>query len=343
MELLTTSAIEELKTRVLRGGEVSHEEASALAGLDEPGILNSLFSAAHEITVHFHGSTPELCSLVNAKSHLCAEDCKFCSQSVHYQTSASRYGLLPVDKIVESAKEAEQFGAACFCIVTSGETLEQGEFDTVIEAVKRLKRETSLEIDASVGFLTVERAKELKTAGVRRVNNNVQTARRFYPHIVSTHSYERRLEALRNLKEAGLELCAGGIFGLGETREDRIRMAFELKSLKPECIPINLLNPRPGTPLENMPKLGADEIIKTVAIYRLVHPRAIIKLAGGRELNLAEKQKEALYAGANGLIIGGYLTTESDPVQQDLELVKQAGYSIKEESEKQNAEDRKNR
>lgn len=328
---VTADFIHELRDRVLRGGELTFEEASALAEISDPNLLQALINAAHDITSHFHQNAFELCSLINAKSYLCGEDCKFCAQSVHYRTDAPRYGLVDIDTIVESAKQAEKFGAKCFCIVTSGESLGKEEFEIILQAVRRLKKETGLQLDGSLGYLTVEQAKTLKSAGLRRVNNNVQTSKKFYSEIVSTHTRERRIEALRNLKAAGLELCTGGILGLGEAREDRIQMAFELKELQPECIPINMLNPRPGTPLENMAKLDTDEIIKTVAIYRLVHPRAIIKLAGGREFNLGDRQERAIYAGANGLIVGGYLTTGSDPVQQDLELVKRAGYEIKED------------
>lgn len=340
MITVTTDLIDQLKHKVLQGGAITFEEALALTGIESSDLLGILVAAAHEITIHFHKNQLELCSLINAKSYLCGEDCKFCAQSVHYETTAPRYGLVNAKTILQSAKQAEKFGAKCFCIVTSGESLPEKEFTAVLEAVRRLKRETKLQIDGSLGYLTVEQAKALKAAGLRRVNNNVQTSKNFYSQIVSTHPYEKRLEAIRNLKQAGLELCTGGILGLGETRENRIQMAFELKEVEPECIPINMLNPRPGTPLEGMEKLDMDEIIKTVAIYRFIHPRAIIKLAGGRERNLGKKQKEALLAGANGLIIGGYLTTESDPVKADLELVKQAGYEIKEDR-RQKTESRK--
>ena len=275
----------ELKERVKTGGEISYEEALMLAEVTEEVNIDQLREAAHELTIHFHQNKPSLCSLVNAKSYLCGEDCRFCAQSVHYQTLTERYGLIGIDEIAEAGKKAEAAGTRHFCIVTSGAALEEDEFEKVTEAVKRLRAETALEIDASIGHLSLERVKRLKEAGLRRVNNNVQCSHAFYPKIVSTHSYEDRLETLRNLREGGLEICAGGILGMGESREDRIQMAFELKAFQPECFPVNILNPRPGTPLERMPRLDLQEIIKTIAIYRFILPKSVIKLAGGREFN----------------------------------------------------------
>jgi biotin synthase len=185
-----------------------------------------------------------------------------------------------------------------------------------------------MNIDASLGFVTKEQAALLRDAGVRRFNHNLQSSREFYPQIVSTHTYDTRLDTLRALLEGGMELCSGGILGMGESREDRVKMAFELKRFHPECVPVNILNPRPGTPLENTPPMNPLEAVKTIAVFRFILPRANIKLAGGREGGLQAYQEMALQGGANGLIIGGYLTTEGNPIAKDFAMLKRAGYEV---------------
>jgi len=325
----TVELITELKDRVIAGGEITYDEASALAEIEDADLERELLSAAHEITLAFQTNKASLCSLINAKSYLCGEDCGFCAQSVRFETSTARYELLQPEIIVGAAKKAEAQGAQNFCIVTSGGSLNEDEFERILGIVRTLCEETKLGIDASLGFLTPERTKRLKKAGLRRFNSNLQSSREFYPNIVSTHSYDTRVETLEYVREGGLEMCSGGIFGMGETQEDRIKMAFELKRFHPECLPINILNPRPGTPLEHTPKLGASEILKTIAIYRFILPKSSIKLAGGREVNLkADEQAKALRGGANGLIVGGYLTTAGNPVAQDLDLLRRTGYTV---------------
>lgn len=319
--------IVQLKQKVLGGGEVSFDEAMQLVNIEDTDVIDVLLNAAQEITFHFNSYEPGLCSLINAKSNLCGEDCGFCSQSVRFETRVDTYGLMSVDEVVGAAKDFEKKGAHNFCIVTSGGALSNEEFEKIIEMYKRLGQETKMKLDGSLGFLTPERVRRLKEAGVRRFNNNLQSSREFYPKIVSTHTYETRLETMKYLMEGGMELCSGGILGMGETREDRIKMAFELKPYAPHCLPMNVLNPRPGTPLENAPKQEPLEMVKTIAVYRFIHPKANIKLAGGRELNLGPKyQQKALEGGANGLIIGGYLTTDGNPIKDDFEMLKKAGF-----------------
>lgn len=319
--------IDSLKSRVLEGGEVTEAEARELIEIEKEEDVAYLQKAAHEITLHFNSAEPGLCSLINAKSYLCAEDCGFCAQSVRFDTRVNRYQLMSSDEVVARAKEFERKGAKNFCVVTSGGELSDKEFEQVLEIYRRLKKETSMNLDGSLGFLTAERIRCLKEVGVRRYNDNLQSSREFYPKIVSTHSYDKRLETLNRLKDGDMEICSGGILGMGETREDRVKLAFELKPYSPHCLPMNVLNPRPGTPLENTPAPAPLEIVKTIAVFRFVHPRANIKLAGGREVNLTlEEQEGALRGGANGLIIGGYLTTEGNPFQTDLEMLKRAGY-----------------
>ncbi len=325
---LTVESITELKDRIIAGGEITYEEALASIEIEEPHLLEALRKAAHEITLALHSNKAGLCSLINAKSYLCGEDCGFCAQSVRFETSVARYELLEPEIIIGAAKKAEKQGAQNFCLVTSGGSLSGDEFERILDIVKQLRKETKLGIDGSLGFLTPERVQRLKEAGLRRFNSNLQTSREFYPEIVSTHSYDQRIETLEYLREGGLEMCSGGILGMGESREDRIKMAFELKKFSPECMPINVLNPRPGTPLENAPKLENFEILKTIAVYRFILPKSNIKLAGGREISLGAEQEKALQGGANGLIVGGYLTTAANPVQEDLAMLRRTGYDV---------------
>ena len=321
--------IQELKARVLSGGEISFGEALRLIAIQEHGTLDLLLKAAHEITVHFHPLKPDLCSLINAKSYLCSENCGFCSQSSHYKTGVKRYPLMNPAEVVKAAKISEANGVQSFCVVTSGETLNDQEFEQVLETFRQLSAETALRLDGSLGNLTAEQVRKLKEAGMRRFNHNLQCSREFYPKIVTTHTYDERMETLKFLKENGVEVCSGGIFGMGETREDRIKLAFELRPYRPLCLPVNILNPRPGTPLQDQLPINPLEIIKTVAIYRFIHPQANIKLAGGRELNLGIYfQEKTLRGGANGFVVGGYLTTGGNPLQEDLEMLQRAGFSI---------------
>jgi biotin synthase len=323
---LIKNTIDSLKRKVIEGGEISFEEAMFLAEMDQKEDVQHLFKSAGEITRHFHDDQVALCSLINAKSYLCTEDCGFCSQSLHFNTDAEQYSLVSEETVLAAAKRFEADGIRDFCIVTSGAELSDDEFEKVLSMFRRLHRETRMNLDGSLGWLTPERIHRLKEAGVRRINNNLQTSRNYYGKIVSTHTIDQRIESLDRLKEGGMEICSGGILAMGESRRDRIQMAFELKPYQPHCIPVNILNPRPGTPLEDQPGEDPVEILKTIAVYRFIHPHANIKLAGGREKNLnSEQQETALRSGANGLIVGGYLTSAGNPVQKDLEMLRRTG------------------
>lgn len=321
--------IQALQSRVLSGGEITYDEALRLASIEDIPTTDLLLEAAHAVTQKFCPSQPDLCSLVNAKSYLCSEDCGFCSQSSHYKTGIKRYPLMKPEEVLEAARQSEAAGVKSFCVVTSGETLDHSEFEQVLATFRLLSEKTNLRLDGSLGNLTVEQIRKLRGAGMRRFNHNLQCSREFYPEIVSTHTYDERMETLKFLNENDVEVCSGGIFGMGETREDRIRLAFELKPFSPRCLPINILNPRPGTPLEDRPPVDPAEIVKTIAIFRLIHPRANIKLAGGRELNLGVYfQEKALRGGVNGFVVGGYLTTTGNPVREDLGMLRNAGFSV---------------
>ena len=327
--------IRELQTRVLAGGAITLNEARRLAAIEDPAVADLLLNAAHEITKHFRPSRPDLCSLINAKSYLCSEDCGFCSQSSHYKTGIKRYPLLNPDQVLQAATQCEANGIQSFCVVTSGETLNDAEFEQVLETFRRLSAGTNLRLDGSLGNLTAEQIRKLKEAGMRRFNHNLQCSREFYPRIVSTHTYDERKETLDFLKRHGVEICSGGIFGMGETREDRIRFAFELRPYELHCLPINILNPRPGTPLQDQTPIDPFEIVKTVAIFRFIHPKANIKLAGGRELNLGVYfQEKTLRGGANGLVVGGYLTTGGNPLGEDFAMLEHAGFAASRDEKK---------
>jgi len=321
--------IQELKARVFAGGDITFDEALRLGAIKDSGTLDLLSGAAHEITKKFRPSQPDLCSLVNAKSYLCSEDCGFCSQSSHYKTGVKRYPLMKPEEVLEQAKKSEARGVQSFCVVTSGETLNDAEFEQVLATFHLLSRETRLRLDGSLGNLTAEQIRKLRAAGMRRFNHNLQCSREFYPEIVSTHTYDERMETLEFLKENGVEVCSGGILGMGETQKDRIRLAFELKPFNPHCFPVNILNPRPGTPMEGKQAIAPEEVVKTVAIFRFIHPTANIKLAGGREMNLGIYfQEKALRGGANGFVVGGYLTTAGNPIQEDLDMLRHSGFSL---------------
>lgn len=320
--------IRDLLKLVLGGDDIDRENALFLIQLSGKESLAELIRSAEIITRTFCGGRATLCAIVNAKSGLCHEDCAFCAQSVRFKTGVRRYPLLDASKIVERAKQAKEWGVHEFCIVTSGGSLTEQEFEKLVDILKVLKSEVEIQLDVSIGALTPERAKCLKEAGVTRVNHNLQTSPEFYPKIVTTHGYSARSETLAVLRESGLEICSGVILGLGETPEDRVRAALELRKFEPECVPINLLDPRPGTPLEDSPLLDPLEIIKTIAVFRFILPRTNLRLAGGRHLQLGGYQKLALRAGINGLIVGEYLTTQGGPMAEDLAYLREAEYEF---------------
>ncbi|MBU1061523.1 MAG: biotin synthase BioB [Candidatus Omnitrophica bacterium] len=319
--------IKSILDNVLSGKELEFEEARLL--LDAGGAeLYLLLHAADTLRRRFCGDKMDICSLINAKSGLCSEDCKFCAQASRYNTGCKTYPLVSVEEIVKQAKFAKEMGAANFCIVISGAGPTSSELSRIKEAILRIKKELSVEVDCSLGNLGKDMLKDLKELGVSRYNHNLETSEDFYKNICTSHTYSDRLGMVQKLKEVGLNPCCGGIIGLGETKEERIKLMFSLKDLDIRCVPINILNPRKGTPLENVDSLSPIEIIKTVAVFRLVLPKAIIKIAGGREYALGDMQAIAFTSGANGMIVGGYLTTKGRSIEQDLEMVKDLGFEL---------------
>ena len=319
------AAIKTLGEKVLEGKGISLSEVRVLTGLNRKNDILALVAVACEVRERQRGDKVDFCSLINARSGQCQEDCAFCAQSIHYNSSAPSYPLLDPSIIIQAAREAEQRGADHFCLVTSGKRVSKTEFGMILETLEELKRTTGLRLDCSLGHLPREYMIELHRVGISRYNHNLETAESFFPNICSTHTYQERWDTIRSVQEAGLEACCGGIIGLGETWEQRLELAFALKELEVDCATINILNPRPGTPLEHTPPLPPWEIIKTIAIFRLILPNSIIKLAGGRERNLRDLQSLGILAGANGLIIGGYLTTPGRDAAEDLQMIKDLG------------------
>lgn len=311
----------DLLDRVLEDVPIRFGEARRLLEVDRDEFLLLAYSA-DRIRRRFCGDKIDLCSIINAKSGMCLEDCKFCAQSSFYNTDCKVYPLLSSLELLEAARNAKRIGAQSFCIVTSGLAPEDEEFQNLKNVIRKIRDEVDIDVDCSLGRLTEEMMKELKALGIKRFNHNLETSRGFFDKVCTTHSFEDRYKTVQNLRALGIEACTGGIIGLGEAPIDRIELAFHLKVLGVECIPINILNPRPGTPLENQRPLSIFEILKTIAIFRFILPKSVIKIAGGREFNLRDFQAMSFLAGANGMIIGGYLTTRGRPVEQDLQMIK---------------------
>ena len=320
--------IQKIGDKVLGGNHVSMKDVLPFLEAKGPDILD-LAAVANRVREKFNGNEIDLCLLLNAKSGRCSEDCTFCAQSAHYKTEAPIYPMMDMNRIVEEAREAQKKGTGRFCLITSGRELNDREFETILNALDRIRRETTLDLDCSLGTLSEERAESLKKVGVTRYNHNVETAESHFSKICSTHSFRDRIKTIEVLKEQGFSICCGGIIGLGESPQQRLELAFSLRQLGIDCIPFNILNPRPGTPLEHSESLSPMEIIKTISLFRLVLPKGTIKIAGGREANLRDLQSLALLAGANGLIVGNYLTTLGRNPEDDFRMVKDLGFEIK--------------
>jgi biotin synthase len=309
--------------------QLTRDEALAVARLplDE---LPSLIALAHKVRLAWCGPEVELESLINAKSGACPEDCAFCSQSVRYHTGVDVYAFLDLDEILGAARATRDAGASQFCIVVAVRGPEEKLLGRVLDAVDMVQRETGLEVATSLGLLQPEQAARLAAAGVRRYNHNLETCRELFPTICTTHSYDDRVETARRARDAGMELCCGGILGMGETLEQRVDFAFELAELDPCEVPINLLDPRPGTPLGDSTTLSPREALQAIALFRLILPGAWLRLAGGRERVLGELQGMGLVAGANALIVGNYLTTIGRSPDDDHALLEALGMPVAE-------------
>ncbi|MPQ42884.1 biotin synthase BioB [Clostridium tarantellae] len=317
------NSLQELKLQVINKHKINKEEALTLYNEQ----LKELLKAADYIRKYFNGSKIELCSIINGKSGCCSEDCKYCAQSVYFNTGVKEYSLLNYENILICAKENEEEEVNRFSIVTSGKGLYGDEFNKVISYYKKLKSECSIKLCASHGIISKEYLKALKENGVDRYHHNIETSKKYYGSICTTHSYEERIQTIINAKEVGLEVCSGGIIGLGESREDRIDMALELRELGVKSIPINIFVPIIGTPLEKTKCLSEEEILKTIAIFRFINPRSQIRLAAGRNY-LINYGELAFKGGANATITGNLLTTCGNKIKDDKNLIKSIGLKV---------------
>ena len=317
--------ITEIGQRVLGEQSITMEEAVILSQTSD-GDLPFLLAMADKIRQKFVGDEVDLCVIVNGRSGKCTEDCSFCAQSMHHKAQISVYPLLTSDELVTAAKQAEANGSHRFSIVTSGRGAEQDkDFGKILKSLEKIQAETKLKVCASLGTLSIENAQALKAAGVSRYHHNVETSRSYYGDICTTHTYNDRTNTIKAAHAAGLEVCSGGIIGMGESMEQRLEMAFELRELGVHSVPINILNPIKGTAMADQPPMKPLEILRIFALFRFIMPKMGIRTAGGREVNLRDLQSVGLMSGLSGMLIGGYLTTGGRDSAMDLQMVKDMG------------------
>nr|WP_237342323.1 biotin synthase BioB [Heyndrickxia coagulans] len=315
--------------KVIEGYVIREEEAREILTVSDHEVL-ALVHGAYQIRRHFYGKKVKLNLIINAKSGLCPEDCGYCAQSIKAATKIDRYPLVSKQTIVEGAKEAKKNKIGTYCIVMSGRRPTNREVDTVIAAVEEIKRDVEqLKICACLGLVTEEQAFKLKAAGVDRFNHNINTSANHHANITTTHGYEDRVNTIENVKKAGISPCSGVICGMGETDKDIIDMAFALKDLDADSIPVNFLHPVKGTKLENMDELTPIRCLKILSLFRFVNPTKEIRIAGGREYHLRSLQNLGLFI-ANSIFIGDYLTTDGQDAKEDYQLIKDLGFEIEE-------------
>jgi biotin synthase len=307
---------------------IDFDEALALGELSDREAIGDLVERAWKVREEHFGDSTDMCSLVNAKSGGCAEDCGFCAQSRYAEADTPMHAMMEPEQILEHARAAEAAGAHRFCMVTQGQGLSKRDFAKILEGAELVAEQTNLKRCASIGHMSAERAKALREAGIQRVHHNVESSRSYYPEVSSTVRYEGRLRTIDAIKQAGLETCVGGILNLGESPRQRVEMAFELAELEPTSVPINLLNPRAGTKFGDRPLMDPWEVVKWVAIFRLIIPGALFRLCGGRVENLGELQPLAVRAGLNGVMMGNFLTTLGAEPEEDREMFERQGLNV---------------
>jgi biotin synthase len=307
---------------------IGFDEALAYGELTDRQEIGALVERAWQVRRESFGDSTDLCSLVNAKSGGCAEDCGFCAQSRYAEADTPMHAMMEPEQILEHAKAAEAAGAHRFCMVTQGQGLSRRDFEKILAGARLVAERTNLKRCASIGHLSAERARRLREAGIQRVHHNVESSRSYYPEVSTTVRYEGRLRTIDAVKEAGLETCVGGILNLGESPRQRVEMAFELAELNPTSVPINLLNPRQGTKFGDRPLMDAWEVVKWVAIFRLIIPGALFRLCGGRVENLGDLQPLAVKAGLNGVMMGNFLTTLGAEPEDDRAMFEGLGLNV---------------
>lgn len=316
--------IERCKEIIQQGGQLNYEQALSLA---QNADLEQLCVAADSLCHDIHGSFFDLCSIINARSGKCSEDCRYCAQSSHYHTEVDVYEQISAETALAQAKENDAYGIKRLSLVTAGRQQTFEQLSNMGDLYASIVKSTELSFCASMGFLTVEAANQLFAHGVRRYHCNLETCREFFPSICSTHTWEEKVETLSVARNAGMDLCSGGIIGMGETLSQRLQLAFELRELSILSIPINILNPIASTPLASIEPISLEEVLQCVALFRFINPNAVIRIAGGRGRFGAE-QYQLFAAGANGAIVGNYLTTAGANVETDLKEFTQLGFEF---------------
>ena len=316
--------IKECQEKVFSGIGISSDDAEKLFNISEQNI-KELASAANQITRDFNGNKVDVEQLNNIKKNACSEDCSFCGQSAFFDTGIETYQLPTAEEVVSKASKAKKEGAESYCLVAAWRESSPKDFEKVCNIIKEINNKVGINVECSLGFLTPEQAKKLKELGVKRYNHNLETSKSKFSEICTTHTYDDRLKTLQIARDAGLELCTGGIIGLGETRKQRMELALELAALYPEEVTINILVPIPGTPLELQTKIENSEIVRMFSVIRFLLPESVIKISGGRETNLEDSGEELLQSGANGIITSGYLTMGGNDSEKDFKMIKKIG------------------
>jgi len=321
-------ALDQAATQLIdRRSLIGRDLAERLVALPD-SALPQLIALAHEVRLAWMGPAVEVGSIISAKTGGCPEDCVFCSQSARYTTDVVREPMLPTDQLVELARRTKMVGGTEFCIVVAVRGPDERMLRAVVDAAQAIRESVDIEVAASLGLLKDGQAERLAAAGIHRYNHNLEAGPAFFPQICTTHSFEDRVDTCRKVRDAGMELCSGGIFGMGETWDDRLDLAFVLRDLDTREIPCNFLNPRPGTPLGDSQLLHPLEALRCVAVYRCVNPAAVLRYAGGREVVLRDLQAYGMLAGANGLIVGDYLTTLGRSAEADIAMLADLGMPV---------------
>ena len=316
-----TDALELIRS----GANLDFDQALQVAAESEP---TALYEAGDWLRKEMQGDHFDLCSIINARSGKCSENCKFCAQSSRYQTEIETYDIVSYEEVRRQGLENESLGVVRYSLVTAGREVSARDIESFAAMYGQLGHESDLYFCASMGFLTREKADKLVESGVKRYHCNLETCRSFFPQICTTHRWEDKVETIRIARAAGMDICSGGIIGLGESFEQRLELAFELRELDVLSIPINILTPIPGTPLGEVERLSLGEVLTCIAMFRLINPRAVVRLAGGRA-QLGDEQYRCFQAGANGAIVGNYLTTTGNSIVEDLQMIESLGFTTK--------------